>query len=325
MTLDVARPNAVAKRKQRGQRMARENIADLLNPGTFLEYGALAIAGQRRRRSLEDLIKNTPADGLITGTGSVNGDLFDKQTARCIVLSYDYTVLAGTQGVQNHRKVDRMFELADRLRTPVILFAEGGGGRGGDTDSSGVAGFDLLTFSLIGRLSGLVPLVGINAGRCFAGNAVLLGCCDVIIGTQNSNLGMAGPAMIEGGGLGVHQPDEIGPMAVQVNNGVVDIACADEAEAVMIAKKYLSYFQGPINEWDCSDQKLLRKLIPENRKRMYDVRTIIETMADKDSVLELRKDFGLGMVTALIRIEGRPLGVIANSLFNLAGAIDTPG
>jgi acetyl-CoA carboxylase carboxyltransferase component len=240
-------------------------------------------------------------------------------------MSYDYTVLAGTQGFQNHRKKDRMFELADRLRLPVVFFTEGGGGRPGDTDAPVVAALDCMAFHLFGRLSGLVPLIGINSGRCFAGNAAILGCCDVVIATANSNIGMGGPAMIEGGGLGVFHPEEVGPLRVQVPNGVVDIAAADEAEAVRAAKQYLSYFQGPIAHWECADQRLLRAIVPENRLRVYEVRQVIDTLADTGSVLELRRHFGIGMVTALIRIEGRPLGVIANNPKHLAGAIDSPG
>ena len=324
-TLDDSRPDVVAKRKQRGQRTARENISDLCDPETFVEYGALVIAAQRQRRSVEDLVEHTPADGLIAGTGRVNGHLFDDQKARCIIMAYDYSVLAGTQGMQNHRKKDRMFELAERLRLPLVFFTEGGGGRPGDTDWTQVAGLDCRAFHLFGKLSGLVPLVGINSGRCFAGNAVLLGCCDVVIAAENSYIGMGGPAMIEGGGLGVFRPEEVGPIGVQVPNGVVDIPVADEAEAVRAARQYLSYFQGPIDEWACADQRLLRGIIPENRLRVYNVREVIETMADSGSVLELRQHFGLGMVTAFIRIEGRPLGVIANNPNHLSGAIDSPG
>ncbi|HXQ23527.1 MAG TPA: carboxyl transferase domain-containing protein [Candidatus Acidoferrales bacterium] len=323
--LDAARPEAVARRRKTGQRTARENIADLCDPGTFVEYGALQVAAQRQRRSIEDLIENTPADGLVAGIGRINGDRFDEARSRCVVMSYDYTVLAGTQGFQNHRKKDRMFELAERLRIPVVFFTEGGGGRPGDTDAPGVAGLDCMAFYLFGGLSGLVPLIGINSGRCFAGNAALLGCCDVVIATANSNIGMGGPAMIEGGGLGVFRPEEVGPMSVQVPNGVVDIAVKDEAEAVQVAKQYLSYFQGPIAQWECADQRLLRGIIPENRLRVYDVRRVIETLADTGTVLELRRHFGNGMITAFIRIEGRPVGVIANNPRHLSGAIDSPG
>jgi acetyl/propionyl-CoA carboxylase alpha subunit/acetyl-CoA carboxylase carboxyltransferase component len=315
---DAARPDAVERRRRTGQRTTRENVGELVDPGSFVEYGPLVIAAQRRRRPVQELIERTPADGLVGGVGRVNG-------GQCVVMSYDYTVLAGTQGLQNHRKKDRLFELAEKHKLPVVFFTEGGGGRPGDTDGMGVAGLDCMAFHLFGRLSGLVPLVGINSGRCFAGNAAILGCCDVVIATDNSNIGMGGPAMIEGGGLGVFRPEDVGPMDVQVPNGVVDIAVADEAEAVQAAKQYLSYFQGPSTEWECDDQRRLRVAIPENRLRVYDVRSVIETMADTGSVLELRRHFGRGMVTALVRVEGQPMGLVANNPTHLAGAIDAEG
>ncbi|MCC6764601.1 MAG: carbamoyl-phosphate synthase large subunit [Deltaproteobacteria bacterium] len=322
--LDAARPEAVARRRAAGQRTARENVGDLCDPGSFVEYGALVIAAQRQRRSVEDLIAKTPADGLVAGIGTVNAATA-RDRASCVVLAYDYTVLAGTQGAQNHRKKDRMLEVAARERLPVVLFSEGGGGRPGDTDALGIAGLDVPTFQAFARLSGLVPLVGINSGFCFAGNAALLGCCDVVIATAGSNIGMGGPAMVEGGGLGVFRPEEIGPMAVQSGNGVVDVAVADEAEAVRVAKRYLGFFQGPLAEWSSADQRRLRALVPENRLRVYDVRKVVTTLADAGSVLELRRPFGRGMVTALARIEGRPVGIVANDPTHLAGAIDADG
>jgi len=321
-TLDTGRTAATTRRHAAGRRTARENVDDLCDPGSFEEYGALVIAAQRARRNLDDLIHNTPADGLIAGIGRVNGDRFDDRQARCAVLSYDYTVLAGTQGQMNHRKKDRLFVLIERLRLPVVLFAEGGGGRPGDTDTAVVTGLDTEAFALFGALSGLVPLVGVVSGRCFAGNAALLGCCDVIIATPDANIGMGGPTMIEGGGLGVFTPEEIGPLRTQVRNGVVDLVATDEADAVRTAKQYLSYFQGPTLAWSCADQELLRACIPEDRRRAYDVHDVIELVADTGSILELRGEFSPGMVTALVRIEGRPLGVLANNPLHLAGAID---
>ncbi len=323
--LDQARPDAVERRRKTGQRTARENIEDLCDEGSFVEYGPLVIAAQRRRRPVQELIERTPADGLVAGIGSVNGDLFDEAHARCIAMSYDYTVLAGTQGQQNHRKKDRMFELAEKWRLPIVFFTEGGGGRPGDTDGVGVAGLDCMAFNYFGKLSGLVPLVGVVSGRCFAGNAALLGCCDVVIATKDANIGMGGPAMIEGGGLGVFRPEEVGPADVQSPNGVIDVLVEDEREAARVAKQYLSYFQGTRGDWSCADQLALRRAIPENRRRVYDVRSVIETLADTGSVLELRRHFGLGMVTALARIEGRPLGIIANNPMHLSGAIDSDG
>jgi acetyl-CoA carboxylase carboxyltransferase component len=322
---DESRSEAVAKRHAKGQRTARENVADLIDDGTFVEYGSFGVAAQRSRRSEEDLIANTPADGLITGIAKINSKLFGSERTNCAVVAYDYTVLAGTQGFINHRKKDRIFEVAKRNMTPVVLFAEGGGGRPGDTDAPGVAGLDVMSFASFAQLSGLVPLVGIASGYCFAGNAALLGCCDVVIATDNSNIGMAGPAMIEGGGLGVVKPTDIGPIATQTANGVVDIRVADEAEAVAVAKKYLSYFQGVTTAFSRHSEDALRELVPEQRTRVYDVRAVINTLADIDSVLELRSDFGVGIVTAFARIEGKPVGIIANNPAHLGGAIDTPG
>ena len=321
---DDARPKAVAKRAKTNQRTVRENIADLCDADSFMEYGELAIAAQRSRRSEEDLIKYTPADGMVTGLGSINGDIFSEVASKCAVLAYDYTVLAGTQGHVNHKKVDRLVEVAHRRNLPVILFSEGGGGRPGDTDVLMVAGLDIISFAVFAKLSGHVPLIGINSGRCFAGNAALLGCCDVIIATENSSIGMSGPAMIEGGGLGKFHPDEIGPLSIQVPNGVVDIAVKDEAEAVAVAKHYLSFFQGSIQDWSTPDQRYLRHSVPEDRKRVYNVKDAINTIVDEDSFLELREGYGIGIITGFARIEGRPIGLIANNPLHLGGAIDGP-
>ena len=247
--LDAARPEAVAKRHERGRRTTRENLAELLDPGSFVEYGPLLFAAQERRR------------------------------------------------------------------LPVVLFAEGGGGRPGDVDMPIVAGLDCRAFNLFARLSGLVPLVGIASGNCFAGNAALLGCCDVVIATEDSSIGMGGPAMIEGGGLGSYEPAEVGPIDVQHANGVVDLRAADDRAAVAAAKRYLSYFSDPVDDVRdvrVPDQQRLRDIIPERRRQIYDVRLVLDGLFDEDSVLELRRGFGAGIVTALARVDGRALGVVAN-------------
>jgi acetyl-CoA carboxylase carboxyltransferase component len=318
--LDASRPDAVRKRHDRHRRTARENLDDLVDAGSFVEYGPLMFAAQERRRDKQELIERTPADGLVGGVGEIAGE-------RCVAMSYDYTVLAGTQGMRNHQKKDRLFELAERRRLPVVLFAEGGGGRPGDVDMPIVAGLDCRAFHLFARLSGLVPLVGIASGYCFAGNAALLGCCDVVIATEDSSIGMGGPAMIEGGGLGVYEPGEVGPIDVQYANGVVDVRVADDADAVAAAKRYLSFFTrrgpAPPESSTIPDQTRLRELVPTNRKRIYDVRAVIETLCDE--TLELRRGFAPGMVTALARVDGRPLGLVANDPRHLGGAIDADG
>jgi acetyl/propionyl-CoA carboxylase alpha subunit len=322
---DANRPDAVARRRKTGQRTVRENIEDLCDPGSFTEYASLVVAGRLRRSKMDELIERTPGDGLVMGLGRVNGDVFADEQARIVAMSYDYTVLAGTQGLRNHQKKDRILKLAEQWRLPIVFFTEGGGGRPGDTDAVSAGGLNVPTFQQFAKLSGLVPLVGINSGYCFAGNAALLGCCDVIIATKNSSIGMGGPAMIEGGGLGVFAPGEVGPVSVQAPNGVIDVVVEDEEEGVAVAKKYLSYFQGALPKWECADQRSLRRAIPENRLRVYDIRKVIALIADKDSVLEIRKQFGIGMVCAFARVEGRAVGIIANNPKHLGGAIDRDG
>jgi len=315
-TLDAGRPEAVAKRHAQGRLTIRESLARLLDDGSFVEYGGLTIAAQRLRRQVDDLIAKTPADGLLTGTGTVDG-------LPVAVLAYDYTVLAGTQGLHNHQKTDRLLEIAARQRLPLVLFAEGGGGRPGDTDTSAVALLTVTSFRMMAKLTGTVPTVAIVSGYCFAGNAALAGSCDVIIGTEGSSLGMGGPAMIEGGGLGVVAPHDVGPMEVQWANGVLGRLVPDDPAAIDDARHYLSFFNPDVAAAEpADDQRLLRHLVPENRLRAYDVRPIIDTLADPGSVLELRGGFGAGVVTALARIGGVPAGVLANNSRHLGGAID---
>ncbi|HET7052300.1 MAG TPA: carboxyl transferase domain-containing protein [Solirubrobacterales bacterium] len=320
LTRDEARPEAVERRHRTGGRTARENLDELADPGSFVEYGRFAIAAQRGRGELDDLIARTPADGFVGGTARVNGELFGERAA-CAVLSYDYTVLAGTQGALGHRKKDRLFELIERMRLPTVLFAEGGGGRPGDTDYPVVSALDTRAFALWARLSGLAPRIAVVSGRCFAGNAVLAGCSDLIVATENVSLGMGGPAMIEGGGLGKVDPDEVGPLEMQARNGVVDLAVADEREAVAATKRLLGYFQGPTPPGEEPDQTLLREMVPERERRAYRVGPVIETLADAGSTTFLRERFAPEMVTALARIEGRALGFIANDTMHMAGAI----
>ena len=322
---DAGRPDVVDKRHAAGRRTARENLADLVDPGSFVEYGGFAIAAQRGRRGVDDLVRRTPADGLVGGIARVNSALVGAERARAAVLSYDYTVLAGTQGTMGHRKKDRLFDVIERLRVPTVFFTEGGGGRPGDTDHAIVAGLDTMAFALWARLAGIAPRIGIASGRCFAGNAVLLGMCDIIIATPEASIGMGGPAMIEGGGLGVVDPDAVGPAEMHVRSGAVDLLAADEAEAVALARRALAFFQGDTPPGQVPDQRRLREVVPENRRRAYDVHRAIEILVDEGSMLETRPSWAKGMVTCLARIDGRPLGIVANNPMHLAGAITADG
>ncbi|MCA9576000.1 MAG: carboxyl transferase domain-containing protein [Polyangiales bacterium] len=323
-TEDGVRSEAARKRHEKGFRTARENLADLVDPGTFLEYGQLAVAAQRSRRDPEDLQVNTAADGIITGVGSVNAALVGDEAAQTAVLIGDYAVLAGTQGYFHHKKLDRMCELAEQLHLPAVMYTEGGGGRPGDTDIvTGVSGLDVRSFLSWARLGGIVPRIAVNNGYCFAGNAALFGAADITIATKTSYIGMAGPAMIEYGGLGKHAPTEIGPSDVQELNGVLDIVADDEAEATAAAKKVLSYFQGRVREWHAPDQRPLRDALPEDRRFGYNVRRVIDTLADTGSFTELRRAHGRNVITGFMRLEGLPVGLVTSDCQHLAGAVDS--
>ena len=322
LTDDKARPDAIKKRHARNQRTARENIADLVDPESFMEFGQLVFAAQRRKKDKHTLMRSSPADGIITGFAAINGDLFAEQDHQVAVLSYDATVMAGTQGLLGHKKTDRFLEVANQRDIPLIFFAEGGGGRPNDSDFDDILGacLDCKTFYNFSQYKALK--ITINDGFCFAGNAVIFGCGDFKIATENAWIGMGGPAMIEGGGLGAVGPKEIGPAKEQAQSGLIDVLVKDDIEAVKVAKQLLSFFQGPIKNWQAPDQRRLRHVIPEDRKRIYDMRELIGHLADVDSWLELREQFSAGMITGFLRIEGKAIGVIANNPKHLGGAID---
>lgn len=322
-TLDEVRDEARRKRHARGYRTARENLSDLVDEDSFLEYGQLAVAAQRNRRDYEDLQSSTAADGILTGTCTINAASVAHDRAAAAVIVNDYSVLAGTQGYFHHKKLDRICELAEQLQLPIVMYTEGGGGRPGDTDVAvQIAGLNINSFYTWAALSGKVPRIAVNNGYCFAGNAALFGCADFTIATRNSWIGMAGPAMIEGGGLGSFAPTEIGPIDVQERNGVVDIVAEDEAAATAVAKQLLSYFQGPVDDWNAVPQEPLRELIPQDRRWAYPVRRVIETIADEGSFLELQRIFGRSIITGFIRLEGRPVALLANDCQQMGGAVD---
>ncbi len=313
LTEDAARPDAVEKLHARGGRTAREHVAELVDPGSFVEYGRFVTAAQEARRSTDDLLDRTVADGIVGGLATIDGHA-------CAVLSYDYLVMAGTQGMRGHHKTDRLMDVIERLDLPTVFFAAGGGGRPGDTDMPLISALDVTTFAAWARLSGRVPRIAVVDGNCFAGNAVIAGCADLIVGTPRTSLGMGGPAMIAGGGLGDVVAADVGPLDVMVDNGVVDVV-ADPDDAAATARRLLGYFTGPTRDWAAPDQALLRDAVPEGERAAFDVLPVVETMCDEDSVTVLRPGFAPELVTALGRIEGHAVGVVANDSRHLAGAI----
>lgn len=311
LTEDSARPEAVARLHERGGRTARENLAELVDEGSFVEYGRFVTAAQSQRRPLEELLDRTAADGIVGGLATVDGH-------PVAALSYDYLVMAGTQGMRGHRKTDRLLDVVDRLRVPTVFFAAGGGGRPGDTDIPLVSALDVTTFAAWARLSGRVPRIAVVEDNCFAGNAVIAGCSDLIVATERASLGMGGPAMIAGGGLGDVAAADVGPIEVMEANGVVDVVTDD---AVGTARELLSYFLGRTTQWTAPDQAPLREAVPEGERTAYDLLPIVETLCDDDSVTVLRPGFAPELLTALGRIEGRTVGVVGNDTRHWAGAV----
>ena len=319
LVADEARPDAIAKRHAQGQRTARENVDAVCDPGSFTEYGALAIAAQAARRPVDELRAQTPADGVVTGVARLRG-------RPIAVMAYDATVLAGTQGFRSHQKTDRLIELAERRQLPFVLFAEGGGGRPGDTDMPVVAGLHVATFARLAALAGQVPTIGVAAGRCFAGNAALLACCDLVVATRDSNIGLGGPAMIEGGGLGRFEPEQIGPAPGLARAGVVDALVDDEPQAAALVRALMA--------WMCRlpaaaavatvepDQAPLDDAIPEARQRAYPVREILARLFDEGSLIELGRGSGDSVITAAAFLQGQAVAVVASDCAVLGGAVD---
>lgn len=318
LTEDSARPDALEKLHARGGTSAREHIARIVDPGSFVEYGRFVTAAQESRRSTNELLDRTVADGIVGGVATIDG-------RSCAVLSYDYLVMAGTQGMRGHRKTDRLLDVIGRLGLPTVFVASGGGGRPGDTDLPLVSALDVTTFAAWAALSGRVPRIAVVDDNCFAGNAVIAGCADLIVATPRASLGMGGPAMISGGGLGEVAAADIGPLDVMIENGVVDVAVDDSEDAAEMACHLLGYFLGRSESWYIADQSTLRDLVPEHERTTFDVVPVVETLCDEDSVTVLRPGFAPELCTALGRIEGRTVGILANDSRHTAGAITSDG
>ena len=326
LTLDEQRVEQQQKRWNKGYLTARENLQNLCPVDSFMEYGQMAVAAQRLRRDYESLKSATAADGVITGIGQINQGLVVGQNTPTAIVINDYSVLAGSQGYFHHLKLDRILAVAAHKKYPVVMFTEGGGGRPGDTDITTVnSGLQCQSFATWASLQGKVPRISVANGYCFAGNAALFGAADITIATQSSWIGMAGPAMIEGGGLGLVKPTDIGPSAKQVKNGVIDILVENEQQAAEMAKKCLLYFQGPLVDGQKSifaDQQALNQILPEDRHFVYDVKEIIDILADSHSFTEIKSQFGAAIITGFMHLQGHPVGVIASNCKVLGGAID---
>jgi len=307
---DEGRPKAVAKQRARNSLTARERVTLLLDEGAeFLEYGALA------RPMSPDL--EAPAEGVVVGTGMMHGHTVG-------VISYDYTSLGGSQGPLGHQKLDRVLGIATARQCPVVLIAEGGGGRAQEMGVVRPAPDD---FRKLARLSGRVPIVAIAPGRAFAGHANLLGMADVIIAVRSAVIGIAGPPLVKAA-MGIDQtPEDIGAVEIHERVGTVDVTVDDDVQAIETARHYLDLLMHPdVLVEDVEDPEvpeLLRTVVPENPRQAFDVRAVIDLLADPGTVLELRASFAGAAVTTLGRIGGRSVGFVANNSVVRAGSIDS--
>jgi acetyl-CoA carboxylase carboxyltransferase component len=307
--LDGGRPEAVAKQHGRGSFTARERIDQLLDPGSFVEYGLLAAPS--------DATLDGPADGIVTGLGRLGG-------RPTVVVSYDYTVFGASQGTVSLTKIDRILELAHELGAPAVLFVEGGGARAQEIGMTYVRGANI--FVRLGQLSGHVPIVGVVAGPAFAGHANVLSLCDIVIATEAATMGLAGPPVVEGA-LGRRlTPQEIGPIQLHERTGVIDLLVPDEAAAIEAAKSYLSFFgeRQTSGHKEPQGRRAIGDIVPESARRAYDCREVVTAIVDGDSAFELRPKFAKNLVTMFARLGGRTVGVIANQPMIQAGAIDAP-
>jgi acetyl-CoA carboxylase carboxyltransferase component len=306
---DAARPEVVEKIHARGRLTARERIDAVLDPGSFVETGVLA-GGE-----------DEPAGGLVGGFGT----LYGKPIA---ISSYDYSVWGGTQTAVNHSKIDRIMDLSFRHRWPFVCFADGGGARAQGLAGRGwgQAGMSntLGTFDGLATLSGWVPIVSVVSGRSFAGNASIAGFSDVVFATKGSAIGMGGPPLVEAAlGLKV-TPEELAPSEMHEKSGGIDLLIEDDEQGAELVRRYLAYFLIEQTEGVVSPtHETIRSIVPDNRRGVYDMRKVIHALADADSVFELRPNWAISAITALARLGGYPIAIIANQPRSpIAGAID---
>jgi acetyl-CoA carboxylase carboxyltransferase component len=283
---------------------ARERIRRLVDVGSFIEYGALA------EPAPPTLIGE--ADGIVTGLATVDGRTI-------AVISFDYSVYGGTQGKVGHAKLDALLERALRHRFPVVIFNEGGGTR---AQEMGTLPHDTRTFVLLARVSAVAPVACAVLGRAFAGNANIAGVANFVVATKAAAMGLGGPPLVEAAFGQRLTPEEIGPIDVHAKSGAVDVVVDDDLAAIDVIRRYLGYFTGAAEAVESGPPDAVRDLVPEEPRRAYDMTKVLAAVADKDSLLAIRPKYGASVITALARLGGWPVAIIASQPQVKAGALD---
>lgn len=318
--LQMGGPEKVKRQREQGKLTARERIELLMDPGTFQEYGLLA-THQSHRPEMADRI--TPADGVITGFGRIDG-------RRAGVIAEDFTVLGGSEGITHAMKKIRMVEIATQERVPLVWLLDGAGARAEEFIGEGLPA--VFHHLIIARMSGVAPQVGVVMGPS-AGDSSLVGSLlEFIIMVKGTGMLAAGgpPIVLTATGEQVSK-QELGGVEVHcVISGVADNPAEDDKDAILVAKRYLAYL--PSNAWEYppsvppnddperKDDELV-EILPSNPRQPYDMKRIINCIVDKGSFFEIKPLFAPMMITGLARMNGHPVGIVANQPLVYAGAI----
>jgi acetyl-CoA carboxylase carboxyltransferase component len=290
---------AASAQRAHGALGARARIALLVDDEEFVEWGPQAGA---------ELDPAPPhGDGVIAGIGTVHG-------RAAVIISYDVTVLSGTQGPINHAKAGKAIDVATQLRAPVFLLAEGGGIRADGYPHYEEHVDQLFEFV---RLSGRVPLIGVALGAVYSTRALLLSCCDVVIGTRAASVDLSDPAAVPPDDAQAHE-----------RSGMLDLVLDDDSSAIAAAREYARFMLCARVPWDLHEDpggaEQLRAIVPENPRRAFDAEKLVGLLADPGTAMILRRRYGQAIVTALGRVGGRTVGFLANNPMRVAGAIDSP-
>ncbi|MEC9431579.1 MAG: carboxyl transferase domain-containing protein [Pseudomonadota bacterium] len=318
---DEARPAAVARQRDRAEHTARERIAMLVDPGSFREFGELA-------REAGEPAGEKPGDGVVAGAAKVEGRPVN-------VVAQDFTVMGGSSGEIGSRKMQQALRRSVREGAPLALLLDGGGHRIQIGQNSRRYAPSTGLFQDLARLSGWAPMCAAMLGAGFAAPTNFSGLADLVTMVRGQSfMGLAGPALVKAGTGEDIDAQTLGGAEAQVDrNGIADLGCADEAEAIGALRRFLGYLPtnagqpAPVREAPPEDparDEALLDLVPSNTRRAYDMRKVVNLIADPDSVFELKPTYARNVLTSFARIRGRPVGIVANQPMSMGGMLTGP-